>query len=68
MSHPTLMKATDTHLRRLGTDLDTFLRTAIDRGDSSRQIAAELARVTDIDVSYRTVQRWCDRLGLREAS
>lgn len=62
MRQTNLQRAADAHLRKVGSSLDDFLRTAAERGDSSHHMANELARITDIQVSNMTVYRWAKAL------
>lgn len=65
MSSSALLESINRHLSRIGTDVETFLRSGFERGQSVERLASELERITDISVSYRTLYRWSDALGIQ---
>lgn len=48
--------------------LEAYLTEARDLGMSYEAIAAQLADLDGVDLSYRTIARWCADLGIKKAS
>lgn len=68
MAKHVVRDAVDTQLRKIGSDIEAFLRAGLGRGASPTTLADELSQLTSIDVSYRSVYRWIEDLGIKEAS
>lgn len=64
MARSPLYRSVDTHLQRIGSDLDSFIRAGINKGASAEVLAAELVRVTEIHVASRTLYRWMEEMGI----
>lgn len=54
--------AVDAQLRRIGSDIESFLKSGIEQGRSPRTLVTDLEDLTAIKVSYRSVYRWIEDL------
>lgn len=62
----TLLRAVNLHLKRIGSDIDTFLLKGIENAQSFESLAEELSRITQFPVQARTLRRWAE--GLEEVA
>lgn len=65
MARHHLREAIDNQLRKQDDNLEAFLTEGLRKGLSPTSIAAELKAATDIEVSFKSVYRWIEALGLK---
>lgn len=61
-------EAADAQLRRIGSDIESFLRAGLERGESPETMARSLYATTGLDVSWRSLYRWIDDLNIEVGS
>jgi IS30 family transposase len=62
MARKHMQEAVDRHLRKVGSDIQSFLSQGLEDGRTPAVLADDLLRITSIEVAPRTIYRWIEDL------